>query len=139
MAGHAHAKQYKRLGRVLKCQRTILGRLLRDVQRQMKRLSSEAQSQLAVWLERAERIRTQRRHDKDKLYALHAPEVECIGKGKARQPYEFGVKVGIAIGIECGLIVGARCFTGTPGVEWDLASRRGCKAAHGVRRPGLSR
>jgi IS5 family transposase len=27
---------------------------------------------------------------------LHAPEVECIGKGKARAPYEFGCKVSIA-------------------------------------------
>lgn len=35
--------------------------------------------------------------DKNKLYALHdAPEVECIGKGKARKPYEFGVKASIA-------------------------------------------
>ena len=112
--GYAHAKQFKRLHRVLKRQRTILGRLLRDVQRGMKTLPADAQARLCVWLERAERIRTQRRHDKDKLYALHAPEVECIGKGKARQPYEFGVKVGIAIGIDCGLIVGARSFAGHP-------------------------
>ncbi len=112
--GYAHAKQFKRLRRVLKRQRTILGQLMRDVQRQMKTLSSEAQSRLAVWLERAERIRTQRPKGKNKLYALHAPEVECIGKGKARQPYEFGVKVGIAIGIDCGLIVGARSFSGNP-------------------------
>jgi transposase, IS5 family len=27
---------------------------------------------------------------------LHAPEVECIGRGKARAPYEFGCKVSIA-------------------------------------------
>ena len=40
----------------------------------------------------AERIRTQQLHSKNKLYALHAPEVECIGKGKARKPYEFGVR-----------------------------------------------
>ena len=33
-------------------------------------------SELMMWLERAERIRTQQRHDKNKLYALHAPEVE---------------------------------------------------------------
>ena len=112
--GYAHAKQFKRQRRVSKRQRTILGRLMRDVQRQMKTPSSEAQSRLAVWLERAERIRTQRPKDKNKLYALHAPEVECIGKGKARQPYEFGVKVGIAIGIDCGLIVGARSFAGNP-------------------------
>jgi IS5 family transposase len=31
-----------------------------------------------------------------KLYSLHAPEVECIGEGKAHRPYEFGVKVSIA-------------------------------------------
>jgi transposase, IS5 family len=31
-----------------------------------------------------------------KVYALHAPEVECIGKGKARTPYEFGCKVSVA-------------------------------------------
>ncbi|WP_157636956.1 IS5 family transposase, partial [Burkholderia ubonensis] len=33
--GYAHAKQYKRLRRVLKRQRTVLGRLLRDIERKM--------------------------------------------------------------------------------------------------------
>ena len=47
-------------------------------------------SALKTLLERAERVRTQQRFDKNKLYALHAPEVEWIGKGKARKPYEFG-------------------------------------------------
>jgi IS5 family transposase len=49
-----------------------------------------------------------------KLYALHAPEVECIGKGKARKPYEFGVKVGVAVTHRSGLMVGARSFPGNP-------------------------
>lgn len=31
-----------------------------------------------------------------KVYSLHAPEVECIGKGKPHEPYEFGVKVSVA-------------------------------------------
>lgn len=31
-----------------------------------------------------------------KVYALHAPEVECIGKGNARASYELGCKVSIA-------------------------------------------
>ena len=69
---------------------------------------------LNTWLERAERIRTQRPKDKKKLYALHAPEVECIGKGKARKPYEFGVKVSLAITHKQGLMVGARSFPGNP-------------------------
>ena len=67
-----------------------------------------------MWLERAERIRTQQRFDKNKLYALHAPEVECIGKGKARKPYEFGVKVSLAVTHKSGLMVGARSFPGNP-------------------------
>jgi len=112
--GYAHAKQFKRLRGVLKRQRTVLGRLLRDIERKLNSASDERQSQLLVWLERAWRICRQRPKDKNKLYALHAPEVECIGKGKARQPYEFGVKVSLAITEKRGLIVGARSFSGNP-------------------------
>jgi len=96
--GYAHAKQFKRLRRVLKRRRTVLGRLLRDIERKLTGATRERQAQLRVWLERAWRICRQRPKDKGKLYALHAPEVECIGKGKARQPYEFGVKVRCNIG-----------------------------------------
>jgi transposase, IS5 family len=43
------------------------------------------------------RVRHQeQRHRGPKVYSLHAPEVECIGRGKARAPYEFGCKVSIA-------------------------------------------
>ena len=69
------------------------------------------------WLERAERIRTQQRHSKNKLYALHAlhaPEVECIGKGKARKPYEFGVKSAVVVSHQHGLMLGARTLPGNP-------------------------
>ena len=112
--GYAHAKQFKRLRRVLKRQRTVLGRLLRDIERKLPGATRERQAQLRVWLERAWRICRQRPKDKGKLYALHAPEVECIGKGKARQPYEFGVKVSLAITEKQGLIIGARAFPGNP-------------------------
>jgi IS5 family transposase len=112
--GYAHAKQFKRLRQVVRRQRTILGVLLREVQRKMTTLAQATQDQLQPWLERAERIRSQRPHDKNKLYALHAPEVECIGKGKARKPYEFGVKVSLAVAHKSGLIVGARSFPDNP-------------------------
>jgi IS5 family transposase len=117
--GYAHAKHFKRLKAVLKRQRTILGVVMREVQR--KRAAPEfttdnplALTELMMWLERAERIRTQQRLDKNKLYALHAPEVECIGKGKARKPYEFGVKTAVVVTHEQGLMVGARTFPGNP-------------------------
>lgn len=48
------------------------------------------------------------------LVKLHAPEVECIENGKARQPYEFGVKTGFAVTHKKGLIVGVRTFPETP-------------------------
>ena len=78
-------------------------------------------SDLMLWLERAERaerteraerIRTQQHNDKNMLYALHAPEVECIGKGKARMPCEFGVKSAVVVSHEHGLLLGARTFPG---------------------------
>ena len=115
--GYAHAKQFRRLKRVLKRQRTILGIVLREIQRKLAETAVEntqALAQLTTLLERAERLRTQQPKDKNKLYALHAPEVECIGKGKARKPYEFGVKASIAVTHKQGLIVGARSFPGNP-------------------------
>ena len=115
--GYAHAKQFKRLRKVLKRQRTILGIVLRQVQRKIGQASeatAAALTNLQTLMQRAERIRSQRPKDKNKLYALHAPEVECIGKGKARKPYEFGVKVSVAVTHKQGLMVGARSFTGNP-------------------------
>ena len=127
--GYAHAKQFKRLRTTVKRQRTILGVVMREVQRKQgpdraavaagsapahQPCSPKALSDLATLLERAERIRTQQRHTKNKLYALHAPEVECISKGKARNPYEFGVKVSLVVTHKQGLMVGARSFPGNP-------------------------
>ena len=117
--GYAHAKQFKRLARTVKRQRTILGVVMREVQRKLKAqefvaVDAKALSDLKMWLGRAERIRTQQAKDKNKLYALHAPEVECIAKGKARKPYEFGVKAAIVVSHKAGLMMGARTFTGNP-------------------------
>jgi transposase, IS5 family len=129
--GYAHAKQFKRLKRVLKRQRTIVGILIREVRGKMAAATpvggeassspnatntthTTALSSLTTLLERAERIRTQQPKDKHKLYALHAPEVECISKGKARNRYEFGVKVSLALTHQQGLMVGAKRFAGNP-------------------------
>jgi IS5 family transposase len=103
--------------RTVKQQRTILGIVLREVDRKLNLTSPESQNTLArlkTLLERAERIRTQQPKDKNKRYALHAPELECIGKGKARKPYEFGLEASIAVTHKRGLIVGTRTFPGNP-------------------------
>ena len=97
MAGrYAHAKQFKRHNREFRFLRTRLGRLIRDIRR--KTAGDEALRRIfAIPLSRAAQVRRQRQRQRGwKLYSLHAPEVECIGKGKARSAYEFGCKVSIA-------------------------------------------
>ncbi len=123
--GYAHARQFKRLRKVVKRQRTVLGIVLREIQRKLPEGQSESSAlqRLAVVMQRAERLRTQKPKDKDKLYAFHAPEVSCISKGKARKPYEFGVKSSLAITHKQGLIVGARTFPGNPYDGHTLAAQ----------------
>jgi IS5 family transposase len=156
--GYAHAKQFKRLRGAVKRQRTILGKLIREVQQkcvakqaQLQALQSQINAAvspagnpavnpavnptdskqsaslqghhevlkkglatLTQILERATRLMQQKSKDSDKLYAMHAPEVECISKGKARNRYEFGVKVSVAITHEENLIVGTQRMSGRP-------------------------
>jgi IS5 family transposase len=93
---YTHAHQFKRARRQLKFLRIRLGRVIRDIRRKIagdEKLKERCANLLAL----AYRVRFQdHRQRGHKVYALHAPEVECIGKGKARAPYEFGCKVSIA-------------------------------------------
>lgn len=103
--------------KTVKRQRTILGIVLREIRRKLATATTACAASLQhlnTLLERAQRIHKQQPKDKNKRYALHAPEVECIGKGKARKPYEFGVKASIAVTHENDLIVGAKTFPGNP-------------------------
>jgi len=72
------------------------------------------EDRLARLLGLVERLLAQKPKDKDKLYSLHAPEVVCISKGKARTPYEFGAKVGIATTNREGLVLASVAFERTP-------------------------
>jgi IS5 family transposase len=55
----------------------------------------------AAKLALAARVHAQQPKERgQKIFSLHAPEVECIGKGKAHKPYEFGVKVSVATPIQ---------------------------------------
>src|SRR5450631_1766478 len=93
---YAHAKQFKRANRMLKKLRTYLGRVIRDIGRKIEG-DGGLEAAFAEPLLLARRVREQQpRQRGPKVYSLHAPEVECIGKGKAHRPYEFGVKVSVA-------------------------------------------
>ena len=89
-----------------------MGRVYREVTRQIEQIGAEHRDRAREFLRRARRILTQK--TKDKLYAFHAPEVEFIAKGKARTPYEFGVKVTIATTLKEGFVVGMRSMPGNP-------------------------
>ena len=94
---YAHAKQFKRANRALKTLRTYLGRVIRDVARKVDDDPWLKEVVFKNILARARRVRDQQQQQRGpKVYSLHAPEVECIGKGKAHRPYEFGVKVSVA-------------------------------------------
>ena len=91
-----HGRGHKQAMRWVRKMRTWLGRLDRDIGRKIKG-NEELEAAFAVARARVARVLTQKAGDADKLYALHAPEVECIAKGKARTRYEFGVKTSIAV------------------------------------------
>jgi IS5 family transposase len=93
---YAHAKQFKRAGKALRKLKTYLGRIIRDIRRRIR--DEEDLEAIFRWpLQQASTLLEQRQRQRGrKIYSLHASEVECIGKGKAHAPYEFGVKVSVA-------------------------------------------
>jgi IS5 family transposase len=87
-----HTGGHKQAMRYLRKLKTYLGRLYRDVDRKLDAQPGPAETMAPI-----AHLLAQKPTDKRKLYALHAPEVECIGKGKARTRWEFGVKVSLAV------------------------------------------
>src|SRR5262245_62017029 len=83
------ARQLQRAQRETRKLRTYLGRVLRNVERGRRKLSARQEQGVRV----AQRIFAQQRTDQGKVYSVHAPEVECMAKGKVPKRYEFGCKV----------------------------------------------
>lgn len=109
-ARYSAAQQYKRAARQTRKLRVFLGRVLRDVQRKAPQPSEDLQKGLAL----AQRIHTQQRQDSPKLYSVHAPEVECIAKGKLHKKYEFGCKVAFTSTAQDHWIVGVQAHHDNP-------------------------
>jgi IS5 family transposase len=119
---YAHARQYNRMKKAVKTLHTRVGRVYREIRRKLAAIPEQSQPKAQDLLYRVNRVLTQKIKDKNKLYALHAPEVECISKGKVRTPYEFGVKVTVATTLKEGLIVGMRSMPGNP-LGWAYFGR----------------
>ncbi len=111
---YLHARQNNRAKREIKRLKTFLGRVTRDIRR---KLAGDAAltSHFARALALVDRLLAQQRHDTGKLYSLHAPEVECLAKGKAHKKYEFGVKVSVAVTNRSGFVLGMMALPGNPG------------------------
>jgi len=108
---YAHARQYKRAKRQLRKLKTYLGRVTRDIER---KLQPEQLGEFDKLLKLSHRLLLQQRHDKNKLYSIHAPEVVCISKGKSHKRYEFGCKVGVVTTMKKPFVVGIQAFEGNP-------------------------
>jgi IS5 family transposase len=121
-ARYAHAKQYKRARRETRKLKTYLGRVVRDIRRKVTEYDERLQRYLAL----ADRLLIQKKDSKNKLYSIHAPEVECISKGKAHKRYEFGVKTGVTSTHKDSWILGIRTFPGNPydGHTLDLSLKQ---------------
>jgi len=112
---YVHARQFKRARRERKKLRNYLGRILREFERHRQNnhfrgYAEHTEELLAL----CDRLYRQEKKDKNKLYALHAPEVVCMSKGKARQPYEFGSKVSVATTLTGGWTLDCTSLCGNP-------------------------
>jgi len=105
------SKHFKKAARERKKLKVYTGRVLRDLERKMS--DSEFQRHKGTLI-LTELVLTQERKTKGKVYSMHAPETECIAKGKAHKPYEFGVKTSLAATLKGGFVVGAMSCPGNP-------------------------
>ncbi len=113
----SHARKPAQAKREIKRLRTLLGRVIRESERQIDDLKTAPQNILRKFKDKlsgAKKVFEQKRDSKDKIYSMHEPEVSCIAKGKAHKKYEFGSKVGIVSTIKNSFILAVDSFSGNP-------------------------
>lgn len=106
-----HPKRKKEAAAALRKLRTIAGRLVRELER---KLSEDALIKHKELLKNCNKVVSQKKNDKNKIYSLHEPETACIAKGKAHKKFEFGSKVSFAVVPGVNIIVGIKNFNGNP-------------------------
>ena len=99
-----HPKNRRKAIKADKRLRTIAGRLVRELERNLGQ-NRQHDELLSIF----KKILLQRRNSSHKIYSIHEPEVQCISKGKEQRKYEFGNKVSI-IRSATGVILGASSF-----------------------------
>lgn len=102
------ATKARKSGKKLK---TIAGRLIRELERELK------PEQLMLHQEELnfyKQIIQQKRTDTNKIYSIHKPFISCIAKGKAHKQYEFGNKIGLMATSKTLVITAIKAFEGNP-------------------------
>ncbi len=109
------ARQMNRARRKIKEVRNYLGRVVRNIETAVAQ-GQVVSAALEAALGKAQIVLTQTLNPKakEKLYSWHAPEVECIAKGKASKKYEFGCKASFTSTNKSNFIVGAMALHGKP-------------------------
>lgn len=106
-----HPKRRKKAKKSDAKLKTIAGRLLRELERELPTsVLNNYREQLDLYY----RVLNQKRTDSDKIYSLYKPFTACIAKGKAHKQYEFGTKVGIITTYKGLIITAVKSFTGNP-------------------------
>jgi len=103
----SHPRNRKKAQRAVKRLKTIAGRILREMQRQMNAAQQQEHHEI---LSLYQRVLKQKRGDKNKIYSLHEPHIYCMSKGKDHKRYEFGTKASIAKTRDSNIIIGALAF-----------------------------
>jgi IS5 family transposase len=99
-----HPKNRKKANSASRKLKTIAGRMVREIER---KLTEEKRPRYEEKIEIFNKILSQKRTDKEKVYSIHERQVYCISKGKEHKKYEFGSKASLVITKNSGVIVGA--------------------------------
>lgn len=102
-----HSKNRKKAQEADHRMKTIAMRLVRELECNLlkKGLLGKFIKEIALYYH----MLAQKKDDKDKIYSMREPEVECISKGREHKKYEFGNKVSIMRTWD-KLVIGALSF-----------------------------
>lgn len=136
--GH-HPKRRKKAMMARKKLRTIGKRVVRELER---KLPEEILKQYESEFSNYNKVLTQEKNSKNKIFSLHEPQTACIAKGKAHKAYEFGTKVAVTRGRKTGIITSIKRFSGNPHdsktLEESLAQSQRVREQIGGTRPTIA-
>ena len=136
--GH-HPKRKRKATMARKKLRTIGKRVVRELERKLPDAIKNSYKNEFI---NYNKVLTQERNSKEKIYSLHEPQTACIAKGKAHKAYEFGTKVAVVRGRKTGIITSIKRFAGNPHdsktLEESLAQSQRVREEIGGTRPTIA-